>query len=244
VSEKFFTSTAQGIGEGALNNVNMTTDEKAEFINQWENDAKQYDDYETVTTDIKKSLNENPEYKEIAEKVKEIKKTPAARDSKGTSSTKPEEKTTYSENYVAKGYTTSPVKSERKEITKSGVKDVKENDKQELTSLQHTTNPVIIAKTIKSEGISEAIKKYSPKEVISQVLDNQNLKYMRPQLATFIKSYDINTLKNITQDCSDSSFIYICSIINGEYVDELKNNRQHLCFAASKQLENIEGSND
>ena len=67
----YYTATAKGIGSGALNNVNMTNDEKAEFISNWQADAKKYSDYKEVTQGVNKQLETNPELKEIKEKVVE-----------------------------------------------------------------------------------------------------------------------------------------------------------------------------
>ena len=72
LDKEFFTSTAKGIGQGALDNTNMTNDEKAKFISDWKDDAKKYDDYKDVTQNIDEKLENNPEYKEIASKVKTI----------------------------------------------------------------------------------------------------------------------------------------------------------------------------
>lgn len=42
LNQDFFTASAKGIGQGALNNTNMTMDEKAEFISQWKEDAQKF----------------------------------------------------------------------------------------------------------------------------------------------------------------------------------------------------------
>ena len=55
----YYTATAKGIGSGALNNVNMTNDEKAEFISNWQADAKKYSDYKEVTQGVNKQLETN-----------------------------------------------------------------------------------------------------------------------------------------------------------------------------------------
>ena len=98
----------------------------------------------------------------------------------------------------------------------------------------------LIAKEIKKTGIDDAIKNFGHSTVIETVLDNPDLKHMRPQLATIIKGYDLNSLKELAQSCSTSSFVYICSIVNKEFVEELKDERKDLCYSARKQVENME----
>ena len=101
-------------------------------------------------------------------------------------------------------------------------------------------NPIIVASKIKKLGIEEAIKEYGKTEVITAILDNNNLKHLRPLLGTIIKSYDKNSIKEIATNCSDSAFVYICSIVDGNMIAELTENRRDLCFAARNQIENME----
>ena len=105
---------------------------------------------------------------------------------------------------------------------------------------KQTYKPKQIAKEIKKTGIDDAIKNFGHSTVIETVLDNPDLKHMRPQLATIIKGYDLNSLKKLAQSCSTSSFLYICSIVNKEFVEELKDERKDLCYSARKQVENME----
>ena len=90
MSAEYYTATARGIGLGALNNINMNAAEKAEFLAAWENDAKKFRDYEVVTADVKETISENPEYKEIKENFEEI-QTEKAEAEQGTSEKKQEE---------------------------------------------------------------------------------------------------------------------------------------------------------
>ena len=105
---------------------------------------------------------------------------------------------------------------------------------------KQTNNSILIAKEIRTTSIDYAIKKFGHSTVIETVLDNPNLKHMRPQLATIIKGYDLNSLKKLAQNCSTSAFVYICSIVNKEFVEELKDERKDLCYSARKQVENME----
>ena len=100
-----------------------------------------------------------------------------------------------------------------------------------------------MAKDIRILGVEEAINTYGHVTVITTVLKNPNLKYMRTQLKTFIKSSDLQSLKKLVSDCSTGSFLYICSIVNKEYVAELRDERQDLCYSARKIVENMEKQN-
>ena len=244
MSEEFFTATAQGIGQGALNNINMTTDEKAEFLATWENDARQYGDYDIVTANVKKELEENPEYKDIANKLEKFQEE-----------TKPDKKdnnTEYNTESDKNSVEYSSVKVYNTEITQqqefANNENVTTAKEKTTSSTKKVTNPILtwnknekyIAESIKENGVKKTIEKLGHIEVIEAILDNQSLKYLLPQLATVIKTYDLSSLKKITQDCSDAAFVYICGIVNSDFIQELKDNRGHLCYAATKQLEKME----
>lgn len=239
LDKDFFTSSAKGIGEGALENTNMTNDEKAKFISDWNDDAKKYDDYEVVTKSVNKKLETKSEYKEISDKVKIINEQKA----------KPVENKVIQEmvtepTYHIQEIATEPLSKAIPNIKidnnrKETITDKKNAKVSNLVSKQ-TNNSILIAKEIRTTSIDYAIKKFGHSTVIETVLDNPNLKHMRPQLATIIKGYDLNSLKKLAQNCSTSAFVYICSIVNKEFVEELKDERKDLCYSARKQVENME----
>lgn len=247
LDKDFFTSSAKGIGEGALENTNMTNNEKAQFISDWNDDAKKYDDYEIVTKNVNEQLETKSEYKEISDKVKVINEEKAQTKVKTANKTVENEvtqKTPAEETYKAQTVAPEPVIQ-----TTSNIKI--DNNKQKtiinekITKISNpvpkqTNNSILIAKEIRTTSIDDAIKKFGHSTVIETVLDNPNLKHMRPQLATIIKGYDLNSLKKLAQSCSTSSFVYICSIVNKEFVEELKDERKDLCYSARKQVENME----
>ncbi len=229
MKSEYYTATAQGIGQGALHNVNMTSGQKAEFLSKWEEDAKQYSDYHQVVQNVKKEIDKNPEYKEVKTKLAEIKQEKSAiipHKVKHIEKSNPEEKA--AELTVVKTY------SEQK------AKAVVSNPQ---IKVKNRSNPVIIARDIQDCGIQEAIKTYGS-DAIQVILDNSSFKHLRSKLTTIIRSYDLKSLIDITTNCSDSSFIYICSIVNKDFIPKLKENREHtkgLCYAADKQVKNIEG---
>lgn len=251
LDKDFFTSSAKGIGEGALENTNMTNNEKAQFISDWNDDAKKYDDYEIVTKNVNEQLETKSEYKEISDKVKVINEEKAQTKVKTANKTVENEvtqKTPAEETYKAQTVAPEPVIQ-----TTSNIK-IDNNNKQKtiinekITKISNpvpkqTNNSILIAKEIRTTSIDDAIKKFGHSTVIETVLDNPNLKHMRPQLATIIKGYDLNSLKELAQSCSTSSFVYICSIVNKEFVEELKDERKDLCYSARKQVENMEKQN-
>ncbi len=236
LNEEVFTATAQGIGEGAVNNINLTSEEKAEFLIQWENDAKQYSDYSIVTSQVKEELQTNNKYKKIAEKVEEV-KSQQKQDAELVFVQEDNSNIQSSTEISPITYTTGKKDNKINNVKNENIKTAAEvsNPKQKRTS-----NPILIAKNIKEYSINEAIKEYGEADVITTILDNQSLKHLRPLLATVIKSYDKNSLKEITQNCSDSAFVYICSIVNKDYISELKETRESLCYAARNMIENME----
>ena len=251
LDKDFFTSSAKGIGEGALENTNMTNDEKAQFISDWNDDAKKYDDYEIVTRNVNEQLETKSEYKEISDKVKVINEEKAQTKVKTANKTVENEvtqKTPAEETYKAQTVTPEPVIQTTSNIKIDNNSKQKTVINEKITKISNpvpkqTNNSILIAKEIRTTSIDDAIKKFGHSTVIETVLDNPNLKHMRPQLATIIKGYDLNSLKKLAQSCSTSSFVYICSIVNKEFVEELKDERKDLCYSARKQVENMEKQN-
>ena len=222
MSAEYYTATARGIGLGALNNINMNAAEKAEFLAAWENDAKKFRDYEVVTANVKKTISENPEYKEIKENFEEI-QTIYGESVHGTSEKKQEEVSVpFNQNQdtsildYTPVYTTPAVVEVKTNPAANNPKDAEEAEnkrKQQETAVSQETksNPIEIAKNIKKDGVEQAVKKYGS-DAIRIILDYSGFKHLRPQLTTIIRSYNLNDLKRITQNCSDSAFVYICSI--------------------------------
>lgn len=245
LNQDFFTASAKGIGQGALNNTNMTMDEKAEFISQWKEDAQKFEDRDVVTKDVNESLAKKPEYKELAEKVRVIDEKKAVEQVAQKNTIKTETTTANISAPEHQTVTQVSQKSEPQVIRHQN--DTNTKPAKQVTS-NTVTNPLTqnnqeIAKDIQALGIDNAIKEYGHKAVISTVLDNQNLKHMRPTLAPIIKNYDLQSLEKLVSDCSTSSFLYICSIVNKEYVAELRDERQDLCYSARKIVENMEKQN-
>ena len=247
----YYTATAKGIGSGALNNVNMTNDEKTEFISNWQADAKKYSDYKEVTQGVNQQLETNPELKEIKEKVVEYNQKRENNVVKENANKPVETKTSdnktvafqnsfaESRKYVS-GFEKQQIKPETK--TTSKVKNNEVDKNQEETSTLNN-NTMVIAANIKEEGIHKAIKKYGA-DAIKVIIDNPSFKHLRSNLTTIIRSYDLKSLIDLTATCSDSSFVFICEVVNKDFVTKLKENREHtkgLCFAAEKQVQDIEG---
>ena len=249
----YYTATAKGIGSGALNNVNMTNDEKAEFISNWQADAKKYSDYKEVTQGVNKQLETNPELKEIKEKVVEYNQkrennVVKENANKPVETKTPEHKTVAFQNSFAESRkyvsgiekTHNILKTETKTVTK--MKSEKNTEKQEKYS-KLNNNTSVIAANIKEEGMHKAIKKYGA-DAIKVIIDNPSFKHLRSNLTTIIRSYDLKSLIDLTATCSDSSFVFICEVVNKDFVTKLKENREHtkgLCFAAERQVQDIEG---
>ena len=247
----YYTATAKGIGSGALNNVNMTNDEKAEFISNWQADAKKYSDYKEVTQGVNKQLETNPELKEIKEKVVEYNQKRENNVVKENAN-KPVETKTSDNKTVAFQYSFAESRKYVSGIEKQPIKsEVKTNSKvknKEVTTVQKeasklNNNSLVIAANIKEEGIHKAIKKYGA-DAIKVIIDNPSFKHLRSNLTTIIRSYDLKSLIDLTATCSDSSFVFICEVVNKDFVTKLKENREHtkgLCFAAERQVQDIEG---
>ena len=248
MSNEIFTATAKGIGLGALNNVNMTTEQKAGFLAKWEYDAKDYGDYDEVTAGVIAEMAKNPELKQEFEKAQTVlqkqteeqekngekiqKQTDNNSEAAGTEQAVSSSNVIITENSAA--YTladenrantaTNPILSENTNSVKA----------------QTAKNKYALAADIQKSGVAEAVKKYGHSNVIEIILSNGSLKHLRSQLKPIIKSCDLNSLKKISSDCSDTSFLWICENVSSEYIAELKEFRGHLCYAANKQLEKME----
>lgn len=141
-------------------------------------------------------------------------------------------------NYV-KTTPSTRVANTPKEADNVIIKQIPVADTVKQTS-EKISNPIVVAKQIKSVGIVEAMKKFSQKEVIATVLNDSNLKHLRPQLTPIIKSCDIKALKKIASDCTDSSFVFICSIVGKDKFEELTKDKKDLCYQARALVENME----
>lgn len=257
LDNEFFTASAKGIGEGALNNTNMTTEEKAEFISKWKEDAKNFDDYEVVTKDVNEALQNKPENKELAEKVKladkkraEAKAVQNKESDSRTVNPKKSDKSTFGYSTNELYYTTGS--AQKTDYDKNSSTSSMNSPKVVYTATKKATNTIAenkayssteVTKHIQKNGIDSALKEYDSRVVITTVLDTPSLKYMRPSLTPLIKSYDLQSLKELAKDCSTSAFLYICRIVNKEYVEELKKERQDLCYSARQIVENMEKQN-
>ena len=240
LDKDFFTSSAKGIGEGALENTNMTNDEKAKFISDWNDDAKKYDDYEIVTKSVNEKLETKSEYKEIARKVKTISEEKTRAQTVNTSNRNAESHPTSKKNQEFQAVTTSPIAptSTNKKTTKT-VLDTKTN----TNSTKKTNpnyNPVLIAKEIEKTSVPKTIEKYGLVPVLETLFSVPNIAYNHETLKTYIKGLDLNSLKKVTKSCSDFTFTYICSIVNEEFAKELADSRKDLCYSARLELKNME----
>lgn len=247
LNRDFFTASAKGIGQGALNNTNMTMDEKAEFISQWKEDAQKFEDRDVVTKDVNEILKKNPEYKKLAEKVQVIEAKQAAKKAVQKDTNKTQTTTTNVIKNKKQASVTTETVSKPQVVNSQKEEKVKPAKQVASTTVTNpvskTNNQEKVAKDIQTLGVNEAIKEYGHETVITTILKNQNLKHMRPQLKTFFKSSDLQSLEKLASDCSTSSFLYICSIVNKEYVAELRDEKPDLCYSARKIVENMEKQN-
>lgn len=251
---EYYTATAKGIGAGAINNVNMTNDEKAEFITKWDNDAKKYSDYKTVTEPVRKQLDTNPDLKDVKNKIESIRKeqenlaTKTKNNELKTNQRNYNEKSCYNAQVgvtnVIENQSETEKKSKKSNVSvdkKQNNNSVKENNQDKIKTMN--ANTTVISKEIETEGVHKALNKYGS-EAVKVIIDNPMYKHLRSTLITELRSYDLKSLQKISSSCSDSAFVFICSIVNKDFIVKLKENREHtkgLCFNAEKQIQNIEG---
>ena len=246
MSNEIFTATAKGIGFGALNNVNMTTEQKAGFLAKWEYDAKDYGDYDEVTAGVIAEMVKNPELKQEFEKAQTVlqkqteeqEKNGAKTQNDNSSKAAGTEQAGSSLNIVITGNSAASALSEENSVNTTTNPILSENTNS--PKAQTIKNKYELAADIQKSGVAEAVKKYGHSNVIEIILSNGSLKHLRSQLKPIIKSCDLNSLKKISSDCSDTSFLWICENVSSEYIAELKEFRGHLCYAANKQLEKME----
>ena len=244
LTEEVLSNTAVGIGVGAHFNINMTSEEKAEFLNKWEADAKLFGDYEYVTSQTKdnidKYLQSYPEKRSGIEEI--LRKQEELLEKKSTQQDINQIDATINLEQISSNASLdeynkirlekqTPINEVNNESSNVVTNPVKENKK---------ASTIEIKKSLATYGVKEAIKSYGIKNTINTVLDDQSLKHMRPQLVPVIKSLDLNSLKEICKDCSDSTFVFICKIVNPDFIQELQDNRTSLCYNAKKQVENME----
>lgn len=240
MSKEVFTATAKGIGSGALNNVNMTTEEKAEFLAAWENDAKSFSDYEVVTKAVKEEIAKNPEFAEKFEKAKQniLKNKEAQKESKNKeNNTKVEVKTTSPVTNPQKVSALSPVNRETSVLPK---KQLTQEESVKVKELKQTNNvkPQEIAATIqKTSSLDEAFKQYSQEDVIKAVLETPHLKHLRPQIADRLSNMDVVELEQYVN--STETFLFILRNISPQKAAELYDNKKGIGYDAKVLGEQI-----
>jgi len=232
MNSEYYTATAQGIGEGALNNVNMTASEKAGFLNKWEEDAKNYSDYEAVTMNVKKSIEQNPEHKEIKEKIADIQQN------KNRKAETRNETTVKAISRTESSVITNSIK-QKTETPTLVIKIANSSDAIKIS--QKSTKSNSQEKEVEIKSVQEAINIYGS-EAITAILDDPALEHLRPQLNGHIKSCDLNRLKEIAGTCSDSGFVYICTLVSDNKREKLLKYREQtksLCYSARQLVENM-----
>ncbi len=240
-SQEVLSNTSIGIGVGANFNVNMTTLEKAKFLNKWEEDAKQFNDYQYVVSQTNNAIEEYLEkYPERRNEINVILNKKEELKILKTIDVKIVEEVSCKNSTATLQNISSEIS-----IPTTDEKQVKEID----TKKQVVTNPILkntnanqieIKKSLTKIGVNESIKTYGIKNTINTILEDKSLNHLRPQLIPVIKSLDLNSLKEICKDSSDSTFVFICKIVNNDFIEDLKKSRSSLCYNAKKEIENME----
>ena len=221
MSEEVFTSTAKGIGSGALNNVNMTTEEKAGFLATWENDAKSFSDYEVVTKGVKEEIAKAPEFAEKFEKAKQN----VLKNNETSNETKNEE--VYKADANMKSAVTIPQTTSDSSTVKSEnlkADSLKKQIKQEETAPrvyqpQNATQQEIVTVVKRPSSLDEAFKQYAKKDIIKVVLGTQHLRHLRPQIADRLNNMDVAELEYYAD--STENFLFILRNISPQKAAKL-----------------------
>lgn len=264
MKSEYYTAAARGIGRGALNNVNMSDDEKAKFLHSWDKDAQKYDDYEQVTVNVKKELESNKEYANIKEKIEQIKKED---DNRETTKLKNIEKNkkldnkqeTKSENHL-KSETqiiTANKNFANKNADNSEIKNVKQNTNTSkpnkpnntITNIAKSTKNIvtsIVINDIKEKGLQKTLQEHG-RDTVKVIISNPSLKHLRTSIVPELRSYDLQTLLEITTPCKDSDFVFVCSVVKKEYIPKLLENRKHtkgLCLNSEQQIKQMKENDE
>lgn len=237
MSEEVFTATAQGIGSGALNNVNMTTEEKAEFLAAWEYDAKSFSDYEVVTKDVREKISKTPKF---AEKFEKAKKNIL----KNEESTKEDIKRTSSETNPQKTSDSSTVKAENLKAASSKNQIKQEETAPRLYQSKNATQQEIVTAVKRPSSLDEAFKQYAKKDIIKAVLGTQHLKHLRPQIAERLNNMDVTELEQYAD--SAENFLFILNHISSQKAAKLYDKKKAICHDAKVLGEQIleKGNNE
>lgn len=181
MSEDIYTATAIGIGIGAELNVNMTAEEKAEFIHTWNIDAQKFSDYETVKDSvdaaIQEYIKENPQSAKMIEELEKCKKelvkhiVKSAKFEKANDSyEKSETETSTGVMTESKTYVTSPISNQIQTEKTSVQKNEQENE------LKKTSEQKLLIKLNSGDvTINEAISAFGEKKAYKVVFSNSQL---------------------------------------------------------------------
>ena len=170
-SQEVLSNTSIGIGVGANFNVNMTTLEKAKFLNKWEEDAKQFNDYQYVVSQTNNAIEEYLEkYPERRNEINVILNKKEELKILKTIDVKIVEEVSCKNSTATLQNISSEIS-----IPTTDEKQVKEID----TKKQVVTNPILkntnanqieIKKSLTKIGVNESIKTYGIKNTINTIL--------------------------------------------------------------------------
>lgn len=246
MSEEVFTATAQGIGSGALNNVNMTTEEKAGFLATWENDAKSFSDYEVVTKGVKEEIAKKPEFEEKFEKAKQnvLKNNETSNETKNEEVYKADANTNSTATIPQTTSDSSTVKSEdlKSDPLKKQIKQ--EETASRVYQPQNATQQEIVTTVKRPSSLDEAFKQYAKKDIIKVVLGTQHLRHLRPQIADRLNNMDVAELEYYAD--STENFLFILRNISPQKAAKLYDKKKAIGHDAKVLGEQIleKGNNE
>ena len=244
LNSEFFTATATGIGIGATINNFMTSDEKAAFLHNWDIDAQQFSDYDEVKQGVEEGIQayiqeHSEDRPNLAKEIEEIKEKQNALPKGVKVYPTASKETSNDTNTAANTNSNKPIiptdkktGSNNKETQKTGSKENK-TDKQQKNSSEKD-----IENALRTKSFGEVSKEYTEEE-IAKVIIKQNIKEKLPNIINYIKRCNVETLKNLTKDCSTTAYLFILRNISSDKASKLYEEKNDMCFAARKLGEKI-----
>ena len=228
----YFTVTAEAIIIGIHNNINLSKEDKIEFVEKWINDAKQFDDFKNVIDTVKEELKHN---KDLA-KILSIDKN----SNNNIDTNLNAEKSIYINKNKTIADTTTVTTAEYHTSNKSEAKaNIKETKLVSQPIKQKSNNSVHLQKDLlTNNNIEEVLQTYNKFDVITTVLeDPQKYKKHMPTIIQQLKSAGKTQLTYIVNTSSDSVVVTLCNELGREKIEPLLS--RSLCYTSREKIENM-----
>lgn len=246
MKSEYYTATAKGIASGVINNFNMSSEEKIQFLEKYQTTAKQFSDYKEVAKHLENKISEKPELEKLYKNCIASKQNdPINKTHKKTNELEEQTNNIHRDdrkNILANNQNLVSLEKSSQNLTmKKCTNPLKVNDNTSAKdAIKNKKNPVLIQqKLYEQDDINEVFKDFDKIEVIKIVLsDTKKFKKHLPSVITELKSAGKTTLTGIVVSSSDNAIVTLCKELGKENIEPLLN--RELCYTTREKIEKME----